>query len=447
MQVALYGQELNPQSLALCKADLYMDNSPDDAERIAQGSTLADDRYAGRAFHWMLANPPYGKSWSADQAKVVAEAKRGDEGRFGAGIPKVSDGQMLFLQHLLSHMQPVEQGGSRIAMLTNGSPLFNGDAGSGESEIRRWILENDWLEAIIALPEAMFYNTGIVTYIWLLTNCKSEQRRGNIQFIDARDLWTPMRRNLGEKRRELTDSHCSHIVSLYHAFAENDLSKIYDTMAFGYRRIVVERPLRCSYQATPRRIAAICEQPNISALVQGSTRRQKWNATPQYLLRAFLDCLPDRLYKSRDAFVQDMERVAHAIGFPLSPRLQKAILGAFSEHDEEAEICCDLNGNPEPDTELRDTERVPLSESVWSFFGREVKPYVPDAWVNTQIRDHKDHQIGQVGYEINVTRMFYRYQPLRPIEEIIAELRVLETESAGLLHDILAGFTSEVKLR
>lgn len=342
VQLALYGQELNPQSLALCKADLYMSNSPDDAERMVQGSTLANDHYANMTFHRMLANPPYGKSWVADRTRVVAEAKRGESGRFGAGIPKVSDGQMLFLQHLLSHMKEASQGGSRIAMLSNGSPLFNGDAGSGESEIRRRIFEQDWLEAIIALPDALFYNTSIATYLWLLTNCKSEQRRGKIQLIDARNLWVPIRRNLGEKRRLLTDSHCSQVISLLRSFEENDISKICDNTVFGYRRIIVDRPLHSG----------------------------------------------------------------------------KKVL-------------------PQPDPDLRDVERVPLSESIWSFFEREVKPYVPDAWINTQIRDHKDHQIGQVGYEINFTRMFYRYQPLRSIEEIMADIKRLEAESASLLRDIL----------
>ncbi|MBA2681092.1 MAG: N-6 DNA methylase [Ktedonobacteraceae bacterium] len=442
-QVALYGQELNPQSLALCKADLYMSDSPDDAERMVQGSTLAHDYYADETFHYLCANVPYGKSWAVDQAKVIAEARLGGSGRFYAGVPKVSDGQMLFLQHLIAHMKPVEEGGSRVAMVTNGSPLFNGDAGSGESEIRRWIIEQDLLEAIIALPESIFYNTGIASYIWLLTNCKSERRRDKIQFIDARDMWVPMRRNLGEKRRELSDEHSSQIVSLYRSFEENDCSKIFASTTFGYRRIVVECPLRCSYQVTPERIAAICERPNIQALIEGSIRRQKWDDfSPQAVLRAFLDSLPDQLYRKREIFARDLAFVAQATGFSLSPRLRDALLSAFAERDEEAEICYDRKGNPEPDPDLRDTERVPLSESVWSFFDREVKPFVPDAWVSTQVRDHKDHEIGQVGYEINVTKLFYRYQQPRSLEEIIAEIKVLEAEGAKLLHNLLTGLTS-----
>lgn len=408
-----------------------------EVSHIAVGSTLAHDQHADRTFPYMLANPPYGQSWERDQAMVKAEVALGDQGRFAAGVPTVKDGQTLFLQHLLAHMRPAAQGGSRIAVLTSGSPLFNGATGSGESEIRRWIIEHDYLEAIIALPEHLFYNTGLATYIWLLSNVKEVRRRGVIQFIDAREYWAPMRRNLGEKRRELTDDHCSQVVALLRAFQENDQSKIRNAAEFGYRRVTIERPLRRRYHITAERCASLCALPQVAELLQRSHRRNRWQASPHTILEAFLKLLPETVYTSQSAFLADIEQIARALGLSLSTRFRATLLSAFGERDETADICVDEAGNPEADPELRDTEVVPLSESVISFFEREVQPYVPDAWINMRIRDPKDEQVGIVGYEINVTRLFHRFQPLRSLEEITADILRLEAESAKLLRNIL----------
>lgn len=434
----LYGQELNQGSAALCKIDLYMRGHTEaEVSRIAVGSTLSHDQHIDRVFPFMLANPPYGQSWERDQARVKAEVALSEQGRFAAGAPTIKDGQMLFLQHLLAHMRPAAQGGSRIAVLTSGSPLFNGAAGSGESEIRRWIIERDYLEAVIALPEHLFYNTGITTYAWLLSNVKEVRRRGVIQFIDAREQWASMRRNLGEKRRELTDEHCSQIVALLRAFQENDQSKIRNATAFGHRRVTIERPLRRCYQITAERCASLCALPQVVELLQPSIRRNHWQASPHTILEAFLKLLPETVYMSQSAFLADIEQIARALGLSLSARFRATLLSTFGERDETADICLDETGNPEADPELRDTEFVPLSESVTSFFEREVQPYVPDAWVNTRVRDSKDGQVGIVGYEINVTRLFHRFQPLRSLEEITADILRLEAESAKLLRDIL----------
>ena len=265
--VYLFGQEVNPETYALCKADLYLKSADGrDAENIVFGSTLARDAHAGRRFDYQLANPPYGKEWKMDQADVEREAERGYAGRFGAGLPRISDGQLLFLQHMLSRMKPPEEGGGRVAIVMNGSPLFTGDAGSGESEIRRWILENDWLEAIVALPEQLFYNTGIATYIWILSNRKQEGRRGMVQLIDATDLWAPMRKSLGDKRRELAEPHIQEVVAVYKAFEDSGRSKVFPTTAFGYRKITVERPLRLNFQASPERLARLREHPAFRGL-------------------------------------------------------------------------------------------------------------------------------------------------------------------------------------
>ena len=262
--VHLFGQEVNPETFAVCKSDLFMKSADGrDAERILFGSTLSNDRHAGVSFDYLIANPPYGKDWKRDQDDVRAEHERGMAGRFGPGLPRISDGQLLFLLHMLAHRKEPKVGGARIAIIMNGSPLFTGDAGSGESEIRRWILENDWLEALIALPEQLFYNTGIATYVWVLTNRKAPARRGKVQLIDARSLWVPMRKSLGDKRREIGDGtegkpdHVAEIVALHRGFAEGERVRIYPTTHFGFRKIWVERPLRLNFQVSAERIARV----------------------------------------------------------------------------------------------------------------------------------------------------------------------------------------------
>ena len=443
-EVHLFGQELNGETFAICKSDLYMKSADGrDAENIKFGSTLSKDQHADKHFDYLLTNPPYGKEWKMDQVAVEAEAKRSYAGRFGAGTPRISDGQLLFLQHMLARMQDSDTGGSRVAIVMNGSPLFTGDTGSGESEIRRWILENDWLEAIVALPEQLFYNTGISTYVWVLTNRKEPQRRGKVQLINATDFWVQMRKSLGEKRREISKEHIKRITEIYLSFKEGENSKIFDTTDFGYRKITVERPLRLNFQANSERVARLQHQKAFQDLATSKKKSLQEKASEeaegrkqQEAILAMLAYLPDTLFKDRPTFEWVLDSTAKSSDLKLSPLMRKAILTALSERDETAEICRDKDGNPEPDPELRDTENVPLKEDIWTFFEREVKPHVPDSWVNTAIRDHKDSEIGRVGYEINFNRYFYKYQAPRPLEEIEADIKLLEKDILEMLREV-----------
>jgi type I restriction enzyme M protein len=450
LQVYLFGQEVNPETFAVCKSDLYMKSADGrDAEHVAFGSTLSNDAHPGEGFEYQLANPPYGKEWKRDQEKVEAEASK-PGGRFSAGLPRISDGQLLFLQHMLSHMTPVlqgvtlpENGGGRVAIVMNGSPLFTGDAGSGESEIRRWILENDWLEAIVALPEQLFYNTGIATYVWVLSNRKDAARRGKVQLIDATGLWTAMRKSLGDKRREISAAQIKEIVDIYMGHIENGRSKIFDETVFGYRKITVERPLRLNFQASEERMARLYEQNAFQALAQSKKKdaaRQKLEIEAgQQQQKAILDALgtlPGALFKDRPAFEKELDAALKRLHVTLSAPLRKAVLAALSERDEAAKICRDKEGNLEADSDLRDTENVPLKEDITAFFDREVKPHVPDAWINAGLRDPRDGEVGRVGYEINFNRYFYEYQPPRPLEEIEADIKTLEKEIMDMLREV-----------
>jgi type I restriction enzyme M protein len=442
--IHLFGQEVNPETSAICKSDLFMKSLDGrDAENILFGSALSNDRHAGRHFDYLIANPPYGKDWKRDEEDVKAEHERGEAGRFGAGLPRISDGQLLFLQHMLSHMQPPEEGGSRVAIIMNGSPLFTGDAGSGESEIRRWILENDWLEALVALPEQLFYNTGIATYVWVLTNRKFPARQSKVQLIDATSFWVPMRKSLGDKRREIPPDRAAQILRLLHAFEENEYSKIFPTTHFGFRKITVERPLRLNFKASPERLTRLEDESAFQNLAV-SKKRDAWAKSVeeadgralQQAIREMVATLPEALFQDRDAFLKAFHQVAKQAGLKLSASVQKAILSALSERDETAAICRDKDGHPEPDPELRDTESVPLAERIEDFFACEVQPHVPDAWINTAIRDEKDSGVGKVGYEINFNRYFYKYQPPRPLEEIEADIKTLEREILEMLRHV-----------
>ncbi|MGH2699316.1 MAG: type I restriction-modification system subunit M [Actinomycetota bacterium] len=443
-QVHLFGQEVNPETYAICKSDLFMKSTDGrDGENIVFGSTLATDRHAGRRFEYLIANPPYGKDWKGDQEDVRTEHDKGEAGRFPAGLPRISDGQLLFLQHMLSRMAAPEEGGGRVAIIMNGSPLFTGDAGSGESEIRRWVIENDWLEAIIALPEQLFYNTGIATYVWVMTNRKAPERKGKVQLIDATTFWSPMRRSLGDKRRQVPKEKASEIVDLYQTLDERDHTRIFDDETFGYRKITVERPLRLNCRASPERIARLDDQKAFTNLAVSRKKDDKVKAAEEEAgrkrqdeLRMFLGSLPDTLYLDRTEFTTLLdERIVEA-KLKLPAPLKKAVLAALSERDENAEICRDKDGNPEPDPTLRDYENVPLGEGVRDFFEREVKPYVEDAWINEAVRDPKDGEIGKVGYEINFNRYFYVYEPPRPLEEIKADIKALEKEILNLLGEV-----------
>ena len=457
-EIHLFGQEVNPETWALSKSDLFMkDPTGRDADNIDFGTTLSSDLHAGRTFDYLIANPPYGKDWKRDENSVRAEHGRGGGGRFGPGLPRISDGQTLFLLHMLAHAKDPEQGGSRIAIIMNGSPLFTGDAASGESEIRRYIFENDLLEALIALPEQLFYNTGIATYIWLLTNRKAEDRRGKVQLINAASFWSPMRRSLGDKRREVPPERAADILKLLNDFRDGDtrtvtldgkgsevvVSRIFPTAHFGFRKITVDRPLRLNFEASPERIARLEGERGFQALAKSKKRgyaaqqEETQGRKLQGAIRDLLNGLPANTVKNRKDFEQTLAVAAKQAELKLSAPAMKAILNALSERDETANVCCGRNGKLEPDPDLRDTERVPLAESIDAFFEREVKPHVPDAWVDESKRDVRDGQVGIVGYEINFNRHFYKPQPLRPLEEIRADILALERETEGLLAEIV----------
>jgi type I restriction enzyme M protein len=454
-EIHLFGQEVNPETWAVSKSDLFMkDPSGRDADNIAFGSTLSKDGHAGASFDYLIANPPYGKDWKRDEDAVRDEyAKKGLSGRFGPGLPRISDGQLLFLLHMLAHVKGPSEGGSRIAIIMNGSPLFTGDAGSGESEIRRYVFENDLLEALIALPEQLFYNTGISTYIWVVTNRKAAARRGLVQVIDATSFWVPMRKSLGDKRREIPLDREQDVLKLLADFANGDkrpvtkdgktedvvLSRIFPTTHFGYRKITIERPLRLNFQANPERIARLDDERAFEALAQSKKRgaaaikEELEGRNLQKSILALLHALPEELFKDRAVFLAMLDAEAKQAAVKLSAPVRGAILSALSERDETAEICRDEDGNPEADPELRDTENVPLAESIDSFFDREVRPHVPDAWINLDKRDLKDGQVGVVGYEINFNRYFYRYAPPRPLDEIDSDIRAIETDIVRML--------------
>ena len=456
-EIYLYGQEVNPETWAVSKSDLFMkDPSGLDADNIVFGSTLSNDRHAGRTFDYLIANPPYGKDWKGDMRSVQDEHARGPAGRFGPGLPRSSDGQLLFLLHMLARAKAPEEGGSRIAIIMNGSPLFTGDAESGESEIRRYIFENDLLEALIALPEQLFYNTGIATYVWLLTNRKVPGRQGKVQLIDASSFWKLMRRSLGNKRRQVPPEKAQDILQILKDYWDGDMravtrdgkqeeavvSRIFSTSHFGFRRVSVERPLRLNFQARPERIARLKEERGFQALAksrkrgQAATEEEAQGLRLQEELINLLSRLPDTIVRDRVEFEALLDAAVKAAGRKLSAPVRKAVLSALSERDESAVICRKRDGSPEPDPDLRDTERVPMTEDVNTFFEREVAPHVPDAWIDESKRDAKDGKTGFVGYEIIFNRYFYRYAPPRALAEIGRDIREIETDIVQLLHEV-----------
>ncbi len=440
LNVDLFGQELNGESFAICKSDMLVKGH--DASRIAFGNTLTQDAHRGETFHYMLSNPPYGVDWKKYASTIKEESEdRGFQGRFGAGLPRISDGQLLFVQHMISKMRDDEKG-SRMGIVMNGSPLFTGGAASGESEIRRWMLESDLIEAIIALPTDIFYNTGIQTYIWLLSNRKPEARRGKVQLIDASGerFWQSMRKSLGSKRRAISDDARAETVRIYGEFLNGDagfgdVSKIFDTSDFGYREIRVERPLRLKFEVTAERLQAIREHHRF---VDVGGRFNEDETMGDMLLRQLHDRLGGKIWLDRAEFLPALNKVLKPFGRNIPAPLKKGIIAIFGETDEEAEICRDKDGNPEPDPKLRDHELVPLKEDWREYFAREVEPFVPDAWVDHFHADDKDGKTGRVGYEINFNRYFYQYVPPRPLAEIDGELKMLEAEIAGLLKEVVA---------
>jgi type I restriction enzyme M protein len=435
-RLEVYGQELNAETYAICRSDMMLKGQ--DASHIAYGNSFSEDGHQGATFDYLLANPPFGVEWKkvADVVKDEAETK-GFAGRFGAGLPRINDGSFLFLQHMISKMKPVEQGGSRLAIVFNGSPLFTGAAGSGESEIRRWIIENDWLEAVIALPDQLFYNTGISTYFWIVTNRKSPERCGKVQLVDARELFVKMRKSLGEKRKQTSDEQIAEIVRLYGDFTENEKVKVFPNEAFGFMRITVERPLRVRWEVTDDTLAALAVDSKVAKL--DDQARESLSAAVQAW----------RGESMGDASVatKRVKELMKTLGLKGKP-LETAILDALAVRDGDAEPVTDTKGDVQPDPELRDNENVPLPSvrvtyetdveprlattdyrsAIADYVEAEVHPYVPDAWV--------DFDKTKVGYEIPLTRHFYVYTPPRPLAEIDAEIKQLEAEIQELLAEV-----------
>lgn len=429
----VYGQDYNKRAFATAASDMLIKQVDHNGtgNNVRYGDSLTEDQFAGETFDYFLTNPPFGVDWKKQQKEILREhEKRGFAGRFGAGLPRVNDGSLLFLQHMVAKFEPVRpeehKHGSRLAIVFSGSPLFTGGAGSGESDIRKWVIENDWLEAVIALPEQMFYNTGIGTYIWIVTNRKEKRRKGKIRLLDAREVWTAggsedNKRSLGDKRRHITGKQINEIVKLYGRQSDGERAKTFDNADFGYTRVTVERPLRLRYQMTLEDKARFLDAcPHLLDDMQaidkalGREPQLDWNAVWHRigeLLRARASrwkATEQKLFRS--VFTQK-DPAAEAVKLP-SPSGR----GAGGE------------GIFEPDAELRDFENVPLKEDIDAYFEREVRPHLPDAWM--------DRTKDKVGYEINFNRHFYKYTPPRALETIDAELQQAEEEIMRLLREV-----------
>ena len=404
-----FGQEVNPESYAICKADMMIKGEK--VENIQFGDTLSDDKFKDKKFDYMLANPPFGVEWKKEKEAVVKEHEElGYAGRFGPGLPRINDGSLLFLLHLISKMK---NEGSRIGIIFNGSPLFTGSAGSGESEIRRYILESDYLEAIIALPTDMFFNTGIQTYVWILSNKRPTQRKNKVQLINASEFYKSLRKSLGEKRREMTNENIQEIVEIYKNFEENEFSKIFDTKDFGYRRITIERPLRLKIEINDENLENLKQDKNYKKLNEEILK--------------ILEELKGEVFLDANEFFAK---------FPKLNKTQKTLLQKYLGTKDENAKPIKEKGKFVAYSELRDYENVPLKENIYEYFEREVKPYVNDAWINEDIEDKKDGLVGIVGYEIPFNRYFYKYTPPRSLEEIDKDLKNLTQEIMEMLNEI-----------
>lgn len=424
-----YGQELNAETYAICRSDMMLKGQK--ASNIRLGNSFSEDAFKGARYDYLLANPPFGVEWKKVQREIEDEHdKLGFGGRFGAGLPRINDGSFLFLQHMISKLKRPEEGGGRLAIVFNGSPLFTGGAGSGESEIRRWIIENDWLEGIVALPDQLFYNTGISTYFWIVTNRKKPERRGKVQLVDARELFTKMRKSLGNKRNEIGPDQIAETTRLYGAFEEGERVKILPNESIGFQRITVERPLRLRYEVTDATLP----------LVETSTGWAKLTESERLDLVGHLEALKGLAATERGEIVRRLS--------PLPKAIERAVWDALAIRDPDAPVITDRKGHPEPDPDLRDNENVPLPgpvdgydadpterlasapyrSAVDAYMAAEVLPFVDEAWV--------DHAKTKIGYEIPLTRLFYRYVPPRPLKEIDAEIQALEEEIQRLLREV-----------
>lgn len=427
-----YGQELEPETHAVALANMLLrrletEPARDLSANIAgPASTLSKDAFAGQRFHYCLSNPPFGKKWEKDQAFVEREAReKGFEGRFGAGTPRVSDGSMLFIQHLIDKLEHPSKGGGRAAIILSGSPLFTGNAGQGETEIRRWLLEHDYIEAIVALPTDIFFRTGIGTYIWLLSNNKASARKGKVQLIDAIGIHSSMRKSEGNKRRYISDEQITQIARLYADFEAGENVRIVDYRDFGYRRIKVQRPLRLIVQITEATLAALEASKAFAKL--DAAEQTGWLA----LLRKYLG------QRHPYEWLATLPAAAKKAGLgKVGKPLATALEGALGVRDSQAPEVRDEDGSPMSDKELEDFESVPLGQAIDAYMTAEVLPHIADAWVDTSYTDDRDGQIGKVGYEINFNRYFYKYVPPRDLHEIDAELKAVEAEIAALLEEV-----------
>lgn len=427
-----FGQELEPETHAVALANMLLRRLETEPARDLSAniagpkSTLSQDAFAGQRFHYCLSNPPFGKKWEKDQAFVEREAKeKGFEGRFGAGTPRISDGSMLFIQHLISKLEHPNKGGGRAAIILSGSPLFTGNAGQGENEIRRWLLENDYIEAIVALPTDIFFRTGIGSYIWLLTNNKPAKRMGKVQLIDATAIHSPMRKSEGNKRRFINDEQIQDIARLYADFQAGENVRIVDYKDFGYRRIKVLRPLRLVAKITEEGLEALKISKGFAKLVEDD--QTKW-----------LTLLRQDLGKTHPyEWFATLAAAAKKAGLPkITKPLATALEAALGVRDANAPEVLDEEGNPVPDKELEDFESVSLEQNIGDYMAAEVLPHVPDAWVDADYTDDRDGQIGKVGYEINFNRYFYKYVPPRDLHDIDVELKAVEAEIAALLDEV-----------
>lgn len=432
----VFGQEVNPESYAICKSDMLIKGH--EIDNIKFGNTFTMDGLPNESFDYMLSNPPFGVEWRKVQSHVTKEHEiKKFSGRFGAGLPRISDGSFLFLLHMISKMKNTDNG-SRIAIVFNGSTLFSGGAGSGESNIRKFIIENDMLEAIIAMPDQLFYNTGIFTYVWIVTNRKPKQRKGKIQLINVISFYEKMTRSLGNKRNEISDEQIEEITRIYGDLEEGEYCKIFDNEDFGYWRITVERPLRLNFQVSEERRERLEDEKAFANLAEskkkgeaGKKEIQEGKEIQEKIENMLKKMDGSILYKNREEFETALDKAIIEAGLEkdIKAPVKKAILNALSERDEKADICIDKDGNQEPDPQLRDYENVPLKDDIEEYFKREVLPHVPDAWI--------DEEKSVIGYEINLTKYFYKYKPLRSLEEIRADILALSKETDGMLEEVM----------
>lgn len=427
-----HGQELEPETHAVCMTGMLLrrlesDPGRDLSKNIKLGSTLSNDQFSGARFHYCLSNPPFGKKWEKDAEAVNAEhTGKGYNGRFGPGLPRINDGSMLFLMHLASKLELPEHGGGRAAIVLSGSPLFNGGAGSGESEIRRWLLENDLVEAIVALPSEIFFRTGIATYLWILSNKKVDDRKGQVQLINATDMWTSMK-NEGNKRRMISDDQRRQIVEIYASFEDGEYSRKLKYQTFGYRRIRVQRPLRMSLHIDQTTTSKLAQEK--AWLKLSEDQQAAWARA----LEPHQDTV--KPFAWAEDFAAGAAKADTNIG-KVNKTFIKALINAFGVRDPNGDPVRDADGEPVADLDLTDYENVPLGTDIKDYFATEVLPHLPDAWIDETYRDDKDKGIGRVGYEINFNRFFYKYEQPRKLHDIDKELKQVEAEIGALLGEV-----------